>query len=208
MFGFNSKELSILKRLDTPVKIQAYLDKLPVNFEKQGETNLSPRRVMREQKAHCLEGALLAAAALWLHGKEPLVMDLRSIPSDEDHVIALYTVNGYWGAISKTNHAVLRFRDPVYKTLRELVLSNFHEYFANATGIKSLREYSKPFNMKQLGTAWMTAEENLDFMVNLLDDLPHYRLFPRTQDRLIRKADAMERAAGLLTEWKEEDPRT
>lgn len=135
-------------------------------------------------------------------------MDLRSIPSDEDHIITLYKTNGYWGAISKTNHAVLRFRDPVYRTLRELVLSNFHEYFANATGVKSLREYSKPFNMKSLGSEWITSEENLDFMVDLLDDLPHYWLFPKSQNKIIRKADTMERLAGSLTEWKESDPRT
>lgn len=208
MLGLTKSELALFKKLNTPVKIQAYLDALPINFEKKGETNLSPRMVIREQKAHCLEGALFAAAALWVHGKEPLVMDLRSIPDDEDHVVALYKTHGYWGILSKTNHSMLRFRDPVYKTLRELVLSNFHEYFANSTGVKSLREYSKPFNMKSLGKAWITAEQNLDFMVDLLDELPHYRLFPRSQDKYIRKADSMEMKASEILEWNKSDPRT
>lgn len=207
MFGLSKEELAVFKKLSTPVKIQDFLDRLPVNFEKKGETNFSPRVVLRENKAHCLEGALFAAAVLWFHGEKPLLLDLRAIP-DEDHVVALYKRHGHWGAISKSNHTVLRFRDPVYRTLRELVLSNFHEYFADKTGVKSLRSYSKPLNLKTLGSSWITAEENLNHIAELLDDLPHYDLFPKTIDKLIRKADLMELRAGAITEWKRNDPQT
>src|SRR3989344_7323650 len=125
MFGLSPRELRILQKLTTPAKIQDFLDSLPMNHEKKGETHMSPRRVLCEKKAHCIEGALLAAVALWLHGEPPIIMNLSSRlgKGDVDHVVALYKRNGYWGAISKTNHSVLRFRDPIYRTPRELALS-------------------------------------------------------------------------------------
>src|SRR3954471_11918592 len=104
MFNLTKDELKVLRKLNTPIKIQDFLDTLPINFEKLGDTQMSPRRVLREKKAHCIEGALLAATALWLHGKEPLLLDLKAVPHDDDHVVALYKINGLWGAISKTNH--------------------------------------------------------------------------------------------------------
>ena len=105
---------------------------------------MSPRRVLATRTAHCFEGALLAATVLWMQGEIPLLLDLATNAQDIDHVVALYKCNGYWGAISKTNHAVLRFRDPVYKTIRELALSYFHEYYLEATGEKTLISYSLP----------------------------------------------------------------
>ena len=128
MLGLNYKELKILKKLNSPIKIQNFLDTLSINHEKNGETYKSPRRVLADKSAHCLEGAMLASLCLWIAGKQSLIMDLKSDCGD-DHTVALYKINGYWGAISKTNHATLRFRDPVYKTIRELALSYFHEYF-------------------------------------------------------------------------------
>ncbi|HTW96918.1 MAG TPA: hypothetical protein VMD74_04655, partial [Candidatus Methylomirabilis sp.] len=154
MFGLNEKELKILKKLNTPVKIQDFLDSLPRNCEKNGDTVLSPRRVLREKKMHCIEGALLAATALWLHGRSPLVMDFQATDDDDDHVIALYKINGYWGAISKTNHVGLRWRDPVYRTPRELALSYFHEYLHERTHRKTLLSYSDPINLKKFGIKW------------------------------------------------------
>lgn len=207
MFGLSKSELAVLKKLSTPIKIQDFLDALPLNWEKNGETYMSPRRVLREQKAHCLEGALLAGLALWLQGEKPLVLDLKA-PADEDHVIALYRRNGYWGAISKTNHTTLRFRDPVYKTIRELVLSYFHEYFDNANGIKSLRSHSRPYDLSKLGEQWITAEEDLFHIAETLDDLPHCRLFPKKNMQLIRPADPMELKAGEIIEWAKTDERT
>ena len=110
MFGLTQTETAILRRLSTPEKIQDFLDALPINHEKRGDTCMSPRQVLREGKAHCIEGAMLAALALWMHGEEPLLLDLTTLRYDDDHVVALYRRNGFWGAISKTNHAVLRFQ--------------------------------------------------------------------------------------------------
>jgi hypothetical protein len=208
MFGLSPLELAILKRLSSPEKIQAFLDALAINHEKRGDTYMSPRRVLQEKKAHCIEGALVAAAALWVHGEEPLLLDLKSLRYDDDHVVALYRRHGHWGAISKTNHATLRFRDPIYRTPRELALSYFHEYFINETGTKTLRSYSRPLRLKRFGAAWMTAEEDLWDIADALDDLPHYPLVPKGSERFIRKADPMERKAGRIIEWIKRDPRT
>lgn len=199
MFNFTKTELNILKKLSTPIKIQDFLDSLPRNW---GDTYMSPRLVLKEKKAHCFEGALLAATAFWVHGEQPLILDLRA-KGDEDHVVALYKRNGYWGAISKTNYATVRFRDPIYKTIRELVLSYFHEYFNNKTGKKALHDYSsKPFNLKQLGEKWVIDEKNLDYVVEALDKAAHTTLVPKKNSTFIRKADKMEMKAGSLVEWK------
>lgn len=199
MFNLNSTELKIFKKLCTPIKIQDYLDTIPINF---GETHYSPRIMLHEMVAHCFEGALLAAAVLWYHGHEPLLLDLKAHPHDDDHVVALYRINGYWGAISKTNHATVRFRDPVYKTIRELALSYFHEYFLNKNGKKVLWSYSKPFNLKKFGTDWVTSEVDLEYLADKLDASSHLPLYPSINKRYIRKADAMERKAGALLEWR------
>ena len=208
MFGLTKDEEKMFKKLDTPIKIQKYLDTFPINWEKRGETYMSPREVLRKQKMHCMEGALVAVTALWMHGEEPLLLDLRA-HGDDDHVIALYKRGGCWGAISKTNHSTLRYRDPVYKSIRELALSYFHEYFNDKIGKKALREYStRPFNMKKLGTKWITTEDDLQYIAQAIDDAPHSRLFPKKQEKYIRKADPMERRASLLVEWKRTHPRT
>ncbi|MBP9718564.1 hypothetical protein KBD59_04700 [Candidatus Gracilibacteria bacterium] len=202
MFGLSNLELKTLKKLSTPIKIQDFLDAVPLNWEKKGETYMSPRRVLRENKMHCLEGALLAATALWVQGKPAMLLDLKC-DGDDDHVVALYKQNGYWGAISKTNHCSLRFRDPIYKNLRELALSYFHEYFSNTTGKKVLRSYSStPFDLKKLGEKWITTEEELFFIAEAVDEAPHTQIIPKKNIKLIRKADTMERRAGQLIEWK------
>ena len=123
--GLTRREYETLKKLSTPIKIQNFLDALPMNWEKKGDTHLSPLRVLEEKKAHCIEGALLAAAALWIAGEPPLILNLsaRLGKGDADHVITLYNRAGFYGAISKTNHATIRFRDPIYRTTRELALS-------------------------------------------------------------------------------------
>jgi hypothetical protein len=207
MFGLTDQELKVFKKLTTPHKIQDYLDSLAINYEKSGETYMSPRRVLRERKAHCLEGALLAALALWINGEEPLLLDLKA-PGDEDHVVALYKRNGHWGAISKTNHATVRYRDPVYKTVRELAASYFHEYFVNETGKRTLRSYSRPLNMKKFGTTWVTDEEELWDLPWELDQLKHFDIFPKENLKFIRKADKTEKKAGEIREWKITDKRT
>lgn len=207
MLGLSKQELKILKPLSTPIKIQNFLDTLPINWEKRGETYMSPRRALWEKKMHCLEGALVAAVALWLQGESPLLLDLKA-EGDDDHVVTLYKRNGYWGAISKTNHATLHWRDPIYKTIRELAVSYFHEYFSNHNGKKTLISFSKPFNLKKLGTKWITAQEDLFFIAEALDNSPHFKIYSKKNARFIRRADKMEIKAGRLIAWKKLDPRT
>ena len=208
MFGLTKKEEAVLRKLKTPILIQDFLDKLPANFEKTGDTHFSPRRVLAEKKAHCIEGACLAAAALWLQGQPPLLLDLKTKLSDDEHVVALFKENGYWGAISKTNHSVLCFRDPVYKTVRELALSYFHEYFREKDGMKTLVSYSRPFDLRKLGSSWVTEKDDLWAIDDLLDKSRHYPLVPKKNQRHIRKATKIERRVLALPQWKKDDPNT
>ena len=153
---------------------------------------------------------MLAAAALWIQGERPLIMNVspRLDHGDDDHVITLYKRGGRFGAISKTNHSSIRFRDPVYRTPRELILSYFHEWFLNSTGEKVLECYSKPLDMRRFGTEWITAEKDLWKVADALSELPHYYLVPKGNWRFVRKADAMELKAGKLIEWPKSHPRT
>jgi len=201
--GLMPQEFKVLERLSTPILIQNFLDAVPINYEKNGDTHMSPRRVLRENKAHCIEGAILAAAALWIHGEPPTIMNLsgRFGGDDVDHVVTLYKRNGRYGAISKTNHATIRFRDPAYRTPRELALSYFHEWFANDTGIKSLDTYSKPVDMRRFGTEWITTEKDLYDIADALDNQQYFELIPEKNWRFVRKADAMELKAGSFLEW-------
>ncbi len=208
MFGLSKKEITILKKLNTPVKIQDFLDTFPRNWEKNGDTCMSPRVVLKTKKMHCIEGALLAATAFWLNGREPLVMDFKATGGDADHVIALYKINGYWGAISKTNHVGLRWRDPVYRSPRELAMSYFHEYLHDRTHRKTLRSYSKPINLKRFGKKWITDEENLFELAGAIDDVRHFPVAPKKNLHLIRPPDRMERKANRFKEWQKNDPRT
>lgn len=195
-------ERRVLKKLSTPQRIQDYLDALPINFEASGETYMSPRRVLRAKTAHCFEGALLAAAAMVIGGHKPLLMDLRTVPQDQDHVVALFRQNGYLGAISKTNHSVLRYRDPIFRSPRELALSFFHEYLLPAGG-KSLREYSVPFDLSRFAPErWITAEEDLHWLVDALDESRHFPLVPKKNSRLLRRAHRIEVRAMDIEEWK------
>jgi len=201
MFVLSKEEKKLFKKLSTPAKIQDFLNSIPYNFEEDIETCRSPREVLLHHKAHCLEGAFLAAVILWYHGEKPLLLDLRSTKKDLDHVVALFKRNGHFGAISKTNHAVLRYREPIYRTLRELVLSYFHEYFLD-DGAKTLREYSKPFNLDKYGTDWITASEDLWEMGADLDDVPHMTVLPVTmKSTSLRNADRVEIEAGKIVEY-------
>lgn len=199
---FSPEEERIIRKLSTPRKIQDFLETLPANFEESGETCMSPRRVLEVRKAHCMEGAMFAAAVLWYHGQEPLLLDLKTVPGDYDHVVALFKQHGYWGAISKTNHAVLRYREPIHKTIRELALSYFHEYFLD-NGKKTLRSYSRrPFNLRQFKLEWLTASEDLWYIPQALDAAPHDAILNAQMIRLLRKADPIEREAGKLTVFR------
>lgn len=226
---FTDRELKIIKKLNTPAKLQDFLNSLKINFEKNGETCMSPRMVIKTKKAHCMEGALLAAAVLEFYGEKPLVLDLRANSRDMDHVVALFKRGGFWGAVGKTNHAVLRYREPIYKTIRELALSYFHEYF-DQKGRKNLREYSRPFNLRYFNSRsfyqslnksrranknplfckegvegvvnWRISEKNLFFIPKHLDKIKHYEILNPKQIRNLRKADKIEIRAGELVECK------
>ena len=204
--GLNSREWKILKKLSNPKKIQDFLNSLPFNFEKRGETNMSVRRSLSLGHVHCFEGALVAAAALWIRGEVPLLLDLKTVRPDLDHVVALFKRDGYWGAISKTNHAVLRYREPVYRDVRELAMSYFHEYFlpkglSSPAGKKTLRSFSKPFNLAKHGMGWLTDEEDLFDLAHALDISPHIKILSHKQIRNLRLADKIEIKSGEITEY-------
>ncbi len=202
MFGLAPEELRILRRLKTARHVQDYLDTLTQNYEPDGDTCLSPRRVMREGRAHCMEGAMLAALAFRLQGQKPLILDLESVSYDFDHVVALFQQHGRWGAVSKTNHAVLRYREPVYRTIRELVLSYFHEYF-DPKGFKTLRRYSLPVDLSRFDKqGWVTHEEDVWFVPEYLVDVKHISLLTRSQIATLRRADPIEIKAGEIVEWQ------
>jgi len=200
--GFNPDELRFLRKLNRPAKIQDFLETLPINFESKGETLMSPRRVLQERCAHCMEGALLAAAALAVAGHKPLLLDLVTVEKDYYHVVAPFQIAGFWGAISKTNHAVLRYREPIYKTIRELALSYFHEYFLD-DGSKTLRSYAGPFNLSRFNKKhWATSEEDLWWLSDELDKVKHCQILSQKQKTGLRRADKIEITAGKLEEWK------
>jgi hypothetical protein len=146
-----------------------------------------------------MEGAMLAAAALQFHGFKPLVLDLRAKRPDDDHVVALFQKGKYFGAISKTNHAVLRFRESIYRDVRELALSFFHEYFTDS-GHKTLREYSIPLDLSRFDKKrWQISENNVWYIPEYLDSIKHFRIVD--PGHKLRKAGRLEIAAGKLVEW-------
>ncbi|HYM48138.1 MAG TPA: hypothetical protein VES91_06625, partial [Burkholderiaceae bacterium] len=147
--AFTPAEFALLRRLSTPQKIQTFLNTIPINHELSGETIHSVRAVIRHRRAHCIEGAMFAACALWVHGEPPLVMHLDCALSDYPHVVALFRRGIHWGAISKTNGASLRYRDPIYRSLRELALPYFHEY-SDQRGHKTLRSFSAALDMRRI----------------------------------------------------------
>ena len=195
--GLSKAEFAILRRLDSPEKIQAYIDAIPQNFEIGGETCLSVREALSQRRALCIEGAMIAAAALWVHGEPPLLMDLKAT-RDYDHIVTLFRRGGCWGAISKTNHPVLRWRDPVYRSLRELAMSYFHEY-CNKRHQKTLRSYSAAFDLRRIDTAvWITQKKSCWDVGWALDAARHYPLISKRQAKLLRLRDPLEREAQQL----------
>ncbi len=196
------EEFTVFKKLHSPRKIQDFVDGLRLNFEKKRETCRSPLMVLRSGEAHCAEGAMLAAAIFWYHGQPPLLLDLKVMKNkgDFDHVVSLFQEGGRWGAISKTNHAVLRYRDPVYKTVRELSLSYFNEYFL-PNGLKTLRSYSASFSLLGYGDTWLTSKRNLWDIMNCIDESRHFNIIENGAARRLRLADPIEIQASQLTQW-------
>ncbi len=192
---------ALFKKLNSPAKIQDFLNTIPFNFETNGDTCKSPLRTLTEHSAQCMEGAMLAAAILWYHGERPLILDLRTNKHDFDHVVTLFTRNGLWGAISKTNHAVLRYRDPVYTSVRELVMSYFHEYFTD-DGKKTLVSYSAPYSLLCFSNDWLIADEDIWYIPTQLDDSKHIPIAPLSIMKNLRPTDQVEREYGKIVEWK------
>jgi len=201
MLGFNEKEMKIFRKLDTPGKIQDFLDKIPINFDYRTDTCRSPREVLKKNKCHCIEGAILAAAILRIHGYKPLIVDLEANKEDYDHVLAVFKKNKRWGAITKTNHVVLRYRDAIYKSIRELVMSYFHEY-TDKKGRKNMKKYSNPINLSRFDKLnWTTNKKDVWFIPEYLTKIKHFNLISRKQTRSLRKADKLVRETDKLVEW-------
>jgi hypothetical protein len=176
-----------------------------MNFTGRKHTYASPLVVLQTGKAHCMEGAMLAAAALWYLGYPPLLLDLKTTAQDDDHVVALFRERGRWGAISKTNHAVLRYRDPVYRDPRELAMSYFNEYFLDS-GVKTMRSFSAPFDLSRCraarGDEWLTSRGDLEDIAAALDFSKHFQILKKGAERILRRADKSEIKAGKIVEWR------
>jgi hypothetical protein len=195
-FGFTPRELRALRALRTPHGVQRALEAMPYHH---ASTAWSPRRVLREATAHCLEGAIFAAAALRVLGFPPLLLDLVAV-QDTDHVLAVYRQRGGWGAIAKSNFAGLRYREPVYRSVRELVMSYFDDYI-NLRGDRTLRAYSQPVNLARFDTrhaGWMTSEGSLWWVAEHLVGVRHTRLLTPAMTRALRRTDRRSLDAGLV----------
>ena len=210
-------EAKVFAKLNTPQKIQSFLEALPQHFVRGGEVMLSPSGVVAKKTAHCMEGAVFAAAALAYHGQLPLLLDLQTPEDDDDHVLALFSVQDrsasggkpkkLWGAISKTNHPVLRYRDPVYQSVRELAMSYFHEYFLwsehgrRVSGKKTLRAYSKPFDLSRYKPELWVVADSIDWLADPLDESPHSPAISRQAVKHLRDATTIETKMMEASEW-------
>src|SRR5215212_9563627 len=185
-FGFTPSELRSLRALKTPAGVQRFLDDLPYNLRFDAR---SPRRVLHDRTASCLDGGIFAAAALRVLGFPPLIFDLEA-DRDTDHVVAVFKVGGQWGAVAKSNFTGCRYREPVYRTLRELALSYFNIYF-NLRFERTLRRYSQAVNLARFDRRhWMTSEKPIWFIAEYLCEIPHSALFPRSVAKNLTRVDA------------------
>jgi len=191
---WTKEELDIFRSLDNVDRIQAFLDSLDYNPAYECR---SPRWVIRRRKAHCFEGAIFAAAALKFIGHKPLLVDMKSF-NDDDHVIAVFKVDGHWGAVAKSNFTTLRYREPVYRSVRELIMSYFDFYF-NTLGEKTLRSYSLPLDLGIFDRRkWETTDEDLEYIGDKIEALHH---FPVVTDKMLSGMYHVSQAirdAGLL----------
>ncbi|MFZ5783279.1 MAG: hypothetical protein ACOY4R_24005 [Pseudomonadota bacterium] len=202
--GLSAAEGRLLRALRTPRHIQEFVGGLHANFEENGDTLRSVRGALRHHAGHCIEAAFVAACALWLNGDPPLLMDFQATSDDADHVVALFRRGGCWGAISKSNHVWLRWRDPIYRSPRELAMSYFHEYTNGAR--KTLRAYSDPIDLRRFAVEeWVTSEEDCWEVGGALDDFPHHRLITPAQARTLRPREAIEIKANDLLQFEHHD---
>lgn len=175
-----------MRALKTPAGIQRFLDDLPYNLR---YTAWSPRRVLADRTASCLEGAIFAAAALRVLGFPPLIFDLEA-DRDTDHVIAIFKMRGGWGAVAKSNFTGCRYREPVYRTLRELAMSYFNTYF-NLRFERTLRRYSRSVNLTRFDRlSWMTTDKPVWFIAEHLVEIPHISLLTPSMAKRVTRVDS------------------
>ena len=187
-------EREVMAQLDSPGKIQAFLDQLSYSPE---ETYRCPLRVLRDRTAHCFDGALFAAAALWRLGHPPLIMELLPNDRDDDHLLALYKRSGHWGALAQSNFVGLRFRDPVYRSLHELVMSYFEQFY-NVEREKTLRAYTRPLSLEAYDDQWMVDDRLLEKISERLDRIRRYSLITESMAAELSPLDERSYQAGLL----------
>jgi hypothetical protein len=191
---WTKEEVSFLKELSDPDKIQRFLDSIDYNPNYECR---SPRWVIKKRSAHCFEGALFAAAALNFIGYKPLLVDMKSF-NDDDHVIAIFKEDDHWGAVAKSNFTTLRYREPVYRTLRELIMSYFDFYF-NINGDKSLRSYSLPLDLTIYNKLkWTTTDDDLEYIGDKLEKLHHYDVVTKKMIKKLKVASETVLQAGLM----------
>lgn len=196
-YGFNADEVNLLRRLNTPERLQNFIDEIPYHYQGEDEVTYSPRLVMSKNQSDCLEGAIFAAAVFRFHGERPLVMNLEAV-RDDSHCIALFERHGCWGAIGKSKYTGLTFREPIHRTLRELALSYVEGYF-NFDGEKTLRGYSKPFDLSRFdNTGWMTTEKDITEMGLKISNIPYTILLTPKQTRGLRAVVPLMLRAGEL----------
>jgi hypothetical protein len=187
-------EIRFLKTMSDPDKIQGFLDSIDYNPNYECR---SPRWVIMKRSAHCFEGALFAASALQFIGYKPLIVDMKAY-NDDDHVIAVFKEDGHWGAVAKSNFTTLRFREPVYRSLRELVMSYFDFYF-NIVGDKSLRSYSLPLDLTVYESRnWSTTDEDLEYIGDKLEKIRHYPVVNKKMIINLKKASDTMLKAGMM----------
>ncbi|HWA43128.1 MAG TPA: hypothetical protein VHA10_07950 [Hypericibacter adhaerens] len=202
--GLTRTQTDLLLRLRTPERIQDFVTSLEINHELDGDSCLSVVGVLEHRHAHCIEGAFVAACALWLQGEPPLLMDFHA-EGDDDHVVTLFKRGDCWGAISKSNHVWLRWRDPVYRSLRELAISYLHEYVNDEK--KTLRAYSRPFDLRRVAPErWVTSPKPCWDVAQELDEIRHYRLISKAQARRLKDRDEFELQLGRQVEFVSPKP--
>ena len=189
------EDRKVISEIESPFAIQTFLDALtysPDAFYR------SPFRVMRDRKAHCFDGAMLAAALLWKIGYSPRILEMLPNERDDDHLLAVYQIDGYWGAVAKSNFTGLRFREPIFRSLRELVLSYFEQYY-NLAGEKTLIGYTVPLDLRRLKSSdWMIHDAWMETISDMLDHLRRYRLIDAVMETRLSPVDARSLNAGLL----------
>jgi hypothetical protein len=186
---FSSAHLGVLKRLSTPQKVQDFLDyELHFNDD-PGSACLSPLGVLKARRAHCIEGAMLSAAAFLFHGRQPLLLDLRADSTDDDHVIAPFREKRLWGAVAQSSFCGLRYREPIYGSVAELAKSYF-EFYYGGSGKKTLREFSAAFDAAALPPEWLYCAD-AGFVSGILDGAKHYRIPGVRQGKKLRRADSL-----------------